>query len=294
MHRQRRVHHEDIGLRADQPDRRKVGLRVKADLRVECAIGGENGIVADEERIAIGDCMGDGLAGNVAAGTGAVLDHQRLAKGPLHRPREYAGEHVACSAGREGNDQSDGTDGKIGSPGPRRSRQKCETGEPPDNHTNCTAMAPSAPKSACNVSPFCACTTRVNEPASTRCPGSSATPCEPSLLASQATPSAGWPSTPAATPVSSISEFLYMMPPTQRKSTSSGPTGRPPTTMPAAAPLSATVSTILRGSCSRASTISSDGMTYSVARSTSARPTPGPFSGLPMMKASSISTRGRQ
>src|SRR5213080_1297824 len=36
------------------------------------------------------------------------------------------------------------------------------------------------------------------------------------------------------------------------------------------------------------------GTTYSVARSTSARPTPGPFRGRPMMNASSISTRGRQ
>src|SRR5712692_3444171 len=81
---------------------------------------------------------------------------------------------------------------------------------------NCTAMPPSGPKSACSVSPFCASTTRVNEPASTIWPDSSGTPCDPSLLASQATPSAGWPSTPAATPVSSISEFLYMMPPTQQ------------------------------------------------------------------------------
>ncbi len=95
-------------------------------------------------------------------------------------------------------------------------------------------MPPSAPKSPCSVSPFLANTTRVNEPASTTWPGSSGVPSEPSLLASQATPIAGWPSTPAATPVSSISEFTYMMPPTQRRSTSIGRTGRPPITMPAA------------------------------------------------------------
>jgi hypothetical protein len=40
--------------------------------------------------------------------------------------------------------------------------------------------------------------------------------------------------------------IAVMMPPTQRRSTSIGPTGRPPIAMPAAAPLSATVSTILR------------------------------------------------
>ena len=58
----------------------------------------------------------------------------------------------------------------------------------------------------------------------------------------------------------------YMMPPTQRRSTSIGRIGRPPVTMPAAAPLSEMVSKILRGFCTRASTISSDGTTYSVAR----------------------------
>src|SRR5580704_200485 len=71
-------------------------------------------------------------------------------------------------------------------------------------------------------------------------------------------------------------------------------TDRPPMTIPAAAPLSDTVSKILRGSCSRASTISIAGTTYSVARSTSGRPIPGPRNSLPRMKASSISTRGRQ
>src|SRR5664280_765655 len=55
-------------------------------------------------------------------------------------------------------------------------------------HTNWIASPPSGPKSACSVSPFCANTTRVNEPASTRWPGSSAVPMAPSLLASQATP----------------------------------------------------------------------------------------------------------
>src|SRR3974377_2180625 len=54
-------------------------------------------------------------------------------------------------------------------------------------------MPPSVPKSACKVSPLRACTTRVNEPASTRCPTSTGTPCWPSLLASQARPPGGAP-----------------------------------------------------------------------------------------------------
>ena len=69
--------------------------------------------------------------------------------------------------------------------------------------------------------------------------------------------------------------------------------------MPALAAKSAMVSNTLRGAfvsrsnCSmRASMISMAGVTYSVAPSTSNMVMPGPFSGLPRMKASSTSTRG--
>src|SRR3569833_1028554 len=64
-------------------------------------------------------------------------------------------------------------------------------GRQPSSHTNCTEIPPSAPKSPCTVSPLAANTTRVNEPASTTCPGSSGVPIEPTLLASHATPIAG-------------------------------------------------------------------------------------------------------
>jgi len=47
----------------------------------------------------------------------------------------------------------------------------------------------------------------VNEPARITCPASSGTPNGASVLASQATPLAGWFSTAAATPDSSITSF---------------------------------------------------------------------------------------
>src|SRR5262249_54147348 len=74
-------------------------------------------------------------------------------------------------------------------------------------HTNCTDMLPSGPKSATKVSPLFAQTGRVKAPASIMWPGSSVTPNFPTLLASHAMPIAGCPITPAANPVSSISEF---------------------------------------------------------------------------------------
>ena len=75
---------------------------------------------------------------------------------------------------------------------------------------------------------------------------------------------------------------------------------RPPVTMPASAALSAIVSTMVRrwpvsGSliCTRASRISSAGVTHRVASRTSSAVTPGPFSGWSSTNASSTSTRGR-
>ncbi len=50
----------------------------------------------------------------------------------------------------------------------------------------------------------------------------------------------------------------------------------------------------LGGVFTPASMISIDGITTSVARRTSTRPTPGPLSGLPRTKANSSSTRGTQ
>src|SRR5262249_58657362 len=128
---------------------------------------------------------------------------------------------VAGPAGGEGNDQAHRPRGIVRGVRSRRVQQRQRSNESQNSakhllpsraslYTNCTAIPPSAPKSACSVSPLPANTTRVNEPASTRCPGSSAPPKLASLFASHATPSAGWPSTPAATPAPSISEFLYM------------------------------------------------------------------------------------
>ena len=78
-------------------------------------------------------------------------------------------------------------------------------------------------------------------------------------------------------------------PGTQRRSISSGRIGMPPSTIPPYAALSAIVSTIVRPSSSMCELrISSAGMTYSVARSTSKRVQSGPFE-----RASSARRRAR-
>ncbi|MNL46264.1 hypothetical protein D3C87_1689630 [compost metagenome] len=131
------------------------------------------------------------------------------------------------------------------------------------------------------------------------CPGSRVTSYGASLFASHATPLAGWLSTAALTPDSSITPLRYRTAGIFRRSTSVGRTGRPPITTPAFAALSEIVSntfrvTLVCGSTwwIRASMISSAGMTHSVASRTSNTVTLGPLRGLPRMKASSTSTRG--
>ena len=120
-----------------------------------------------------------------------------------------------------------------------------------------------------------------------------------SFIASQATPIAGWPCTPAARPVSSTTSFCRRMAPHQGRSTSRGLTRLPATTMPALAALSLMVSYTLRitlvwrSNCSmRESMISMAGVTYSVASSTSSTVMRSPSSLRLSTKASSTSTRG--
>src|SRR5690606_33592184 len=70
--------------------------------------------------------------------------------------------------------------------------------------TNRHVTAPRGPYSACTTSPGSTHIGRVKGPARTSSSASSVAPCCPSSPASQATPVAGWPSTAAATPDSSI------------------------------------------------------------------------------------------
>src|SRR6516164_1022666 len=79
-----------------------IRFRVEIDLLVERSVGGKDGVVAIEQRVAVGRRVGDGLGCDVAAGARAVIDHERLAEDLLELAAEDAGKHVARSARREG------------------------------------------------------------------------------------------------------------------------------------------------------------------------------------------------
>ena len=80
MRRHAEIDHEHVRLRADQADRVEILLGIEADLFVEAAIGGQDGIVAQQDGVAIGRRMGHDLARDIAAGARPIVDHERLAE----------------------------------------------------------------------------------------------------------------------------------------------------------------------------------------------------------------------
>ena len=101
-------------MRANQRDRREVLLRAVIKTFVQRFIGGEDAVVAHQQRVAIRGRMRDGFGREIASGTRTVLDHERRTKQLLHLLADNAGEHVARSARRERHHQRDGAARIIG------------------------------------------------------------------------------------------------------------------------------------------------------------------------------------
>ena len=81
------IDHQRVGLRPDQRDRREIELRIEPDVLPARRIGREDAGVAHQQRIAVMRGVGGVLAGDVAAGAGTILHHQRL---PQHRCQQPA------------------------------------------------------------------------------------------------------------------------------------------------------------------------------------------------------------
>ncbi len=84
--RHARIDHQDVRLGADQADRREILLGVVAELLVERRVGGEDAVVAHQQRVAIGIGVLDLLGREVAAGAGPVLDDEGLMQDFLEPP----------------------------------------------------------------------------------------------------------------------------------------------------------------------------------------------------------------
>ena len=63
--------------------------------------------IGEAERVAVGGGVRDRFGAEIAAGAGAVLDHELLAEPLTKLLRHDAGDNVGAAAGRERHDQMD-------------------------------------------------------------------------------------------------------------------------------------------------------------------------------------------
>ena len=70
---------EHVGRDEHLRDRRKILDRIERQFVIQARIDDQRRVAAHQQRGAIGGCLGDALGGDVAAGAGNVLDHERRA-----------------------------------------------------------------------------------------------------------------------------------------------------------------------------------------------------------------------
>ena len=107
MRRHIEIDHQHIGLGADQADRSKIIHRIEADLGVEAGIGGEDRVVAQQQRVTVGPRMGHDFAGDIAARSRPIVDDEGLAEQAAEFVGDDARHNVARAAGRETDDDGD-------------------------------------------------------------------------------------------------------------------------------------------------------------------------------------------
>jgi hypothetical protein len=115
---ERGADHQDLRRAHRLGDRREVARRVEGQRGVEARVDRER-VPADEDRVAVWRRLGDEGEGDVASGTGMVLDDHRLAERLVEVRAEDAGQHVDAAAGRHRHDEAERPVG-IGRLGGRR------------------------------------------------------------------------------------------------------------------------------------------------------------------------------
>ena len=68
--------------RGDQPDRREILARIVARIGIEARIDRDRAGVAEQQRVAVGLGLGDRAGAEIAAGAGAVIDHDGCLSAP--------------------------------------------------------------------------------------------------------------------------------------------------------------------------------------------------------------------
>src|SRR2546429_2540004 len=104
---ERRADDQHLRRAGEKRDRREVLVWVVRQRLVEMLVRRDRAIDADEQRVAVGWRVGHGLRADVAAGAGAVLHDERLAKRCLQLRAEQAPDDIRRRARWERHDELD-------------------------------------------------------------------------------------------------------------------------------------------------------------------------------------------
>ena len=94
-------HDQHVGGDEDLRDRRQVLDRIEAELLVQARAEHQRAVADHAERVPVRRRLGEAIGGNVSAGPGYVLDHDRPAPGGAELLREQATRYIRCDAGGE-------------------------------------------------------------------------------------------------------------------------------------------------------------------------------------------------
>ena len=104
-------HDHEVGV-VDRRDRREIAHQLVFALRHQRLIGGL-GVRHHQQRVAVGRRLGGLDRADDAAGAGAVLDHEGLAKTLLQDAADLAGGDIGRAAGAERDDHPDRPGGIV-------------------------------------------------------------------------------------------------------------------------------------------------------------------------------------
>jgi hypothetical protein len=108
FHRHCGIDREHEFVRGQRGHRHQVLQRIEGHLAVKMRIDGDERVLPEQKRVAIGRRFGDQITRDVAVRAGAILDDHGLSEA-LGQPRtDHARRHVGRTARRNGHDDADG------------------------------------------------------------------------------------------------------------------------------------------------------------------------------------------
>ena len=127
LERLRRIGHQQVRHQRHARERGEILDRIEPQFRVQALVDGVGADRAHEDRVAIGRGARHELGADIAAGAGAVVDDDRLAKVLADELPQHARQDVGGAAGRERDDDRDGLGGEgLGLRRQRRQGQQAE------------------------------------------------------------------------------------------------------------------------------------------------------------------------